>query len=173
MAHQPKGQEQLTPPHRPAAPTGEEKREQGLVGGGGGYRKSESRVSFFNIPPAGGRGAANTQQFMTKETREWVQYGSAVGMLACGVVLSVWGFATPPRGEISDSVLWFFAQCLIYAGSIFGVSIYINDKITGKFADLQEKIRQAMADGHSSNNSKKKGNNGKGDRETDSGHKEV
>jgi hypothetical protein len=28
------------------------------------------------------------------------------------------GFVVPPTGEISDSVLLFFAQCLIYAGSI-------------------------------------------------------
>ena len=51
-------------------------------------------------------------------------------MLLAGVALSVAGFLVPPVGEISDSVLWFFAQCLIYAGSIFGVSIYVQSKFT-------------------------------------------
>ena len=57
-------------------------------------------------------------------------------MLIAGVALSVAGFIAPPYGEISDSVLMFFAQCLIYAGSIFGVGIYIQ----GKFADLQNNL---------------------------------
>lgn len=66
---------------------------------------------------------------MKKETKESVQIFTAVGMLAAGAALSVAGFCVPPLGEIHDSVLWFFAQCLIYAGSIFGVSIYVTTKI--------------------------------------------
>lgn len=73
---------------------------------------------------------------MKKETKESVQIFSAIGMLIAGTGLSIAGFFTPPVGEIHDSVLWFFAQCLIYAGSIFGVGIYIN----GKFKHLQDKL---------------------------------
>lgn len=65
---------------------------------------------------------------MRKETKEDVQVCTAVGMLIAGVGLSVAGFIVPPTGQIHDSVLWFFAQCLIYAGSIFGVAIYVNTK---------------------------------------------
>lgn len=67
---------------------------------------------------------------MTKEDRTKYQVYSALAMLLAGVALSVAGFLVPPVGEISDSVLWFFAQCLIYAGSIFGVSIYVQSKFT-------------------------------------------
>lgn len=67
---------------------------------------------------------------MTKETRTTYQVFSALAMLLAGVALSIAGFIVPPVGEISDSVLWFFAQCLIYAGSIFGVSIYVQSKFT-------------------------------------------
>ena len=35
----------------------------------------------------------------------------------------------PPEGEIDGSVLMLFAQILVYAGSIFGVKIYIKDLI--------------------------------------------
>ena len=65
---------------------------------------------------------------MTRETRINIQYFSAIGMLFCGVALSVAGFVVAPVGEISDSVLWFAAQTMIYAGSVFGVSVYINEK---------------------------------------------
>ena len=73
---------------------------------------------------------------MTKETRTDVQIYSAIAMLVAGVALATAGFIVPPTGEISDSVLLFFAQCLIYAGSIFGVSIYIHTK----FAELKSVI---------------------------------
>lgn len=75
---------------------------------------------------------------MTKEDRTKYQVYSALGMLLAGVALSVAGFLVPPVGEISDSVLWFFAQCLIYAGSIFGVSIYVQSK----FTELKEEINK-------------------------------
>lgn len=75
---------------------------------------------------------------MTKEDRTKYQVYSALAMLLAGVALSVAGFLVPPVGEISDSVLWFFAQCLIYAGSIFGVSIYVQSK----FTELKEEINK-------------------------------
>ena len=75
---------------------------------------------------------------MTKEDRTKYQVYSALAMLLAGVALSVAGFLVPPVGEISDSVLWFFAQCLIYAGSIFGVSIYVQSK----FSELKEEMNK-------------------------------
>lgn len=54
---------------------------------------------------------------------------TAVAMLASGVGLSVAGFIASPFGEISDSVLWFFAQCLIYAGTALGFDVMIETKI--------------------------------------------
>jgi len=53
-------------------------------------------------------------------------------MLASGVGLSVAGFITPPLGEISDSVLWYFAQCLLYAGTALGFDVMIERKLNKK-----------------------------------------
>ena len=75
---------------------------------------------------------------MTREHRVNIQYFSAIGMLVCGVALSVAGFIVSPVGEISDSVLWFAAQTMIYAGSVFGVSVYVNDK----FRSITDKLNQ-------------------------------
>lgn len=68
-----------------------------------------------------------------------VQMWSAVGMLVSGVALSVAGFIVPPLGEISDSVLWYFSQCLIYAGSVFGVSAYMRRKLTEIRTEIEKK----------------------------------
>lgn len=61
-------------------------------------------------------------------------------MLIAGVGLSIAGFIVPPTGQIHDSVLWFFAQCLLYAGSIFGIGLYVN----GKFNHLADKFTNLM-----------------------------
>ena len=50
-------------------------------------------------------------------------------MLASGVGLSVAGFIAPPFGEISDSVLWCFAQCLMYAGTALGIDVMVDYKL--------------------------------------------
>ena len=73
---------------------------------------------------------------MTREQRVNLQYYSAIAMLICGVALTVAGFIVPPTGEISDSVLWFAAQTMLYAGSVFGVNVYVQDK----FNSIQEKL---------------------------------
>lgn len=64
---------------------------------------------------------------------------SAFIMILAGIALSVWGFIVPPLGEISDSVLWFLAQALLYAGSIFGVSVYVQNKFNEFRANFIEK----------------------------------
>ncbi len=53
----------------------------------------------------------------------------ALMMLMSGIALSVAGFVVDPVGEISDSVLWYVSQALIYAGSVFGVTVYIDRRL--------------------------------------------
>ena len=78
---------------------------------------------------------------MKKETRESLQVGSALGMLALGMALTVAGFIVSPLGEIHESLLGLFAECLIYAGSIFGVAIYIQTKYAELRAYVEERTR--------------------------------
>ena len=73
---------------------------------------------------------------MAKETRTDIQVFSAIAMLVAGVGLSIAGFIVPATGEISDSVLMFTAQCLVYAGSALGINVYINSK----FSDIKQQL---------------------------------
>mgnify|MGYP003290667030 CR=1 FL=1 len=54
---------------------------------------------------------------------------SSVAMLLGGFGLTVAGFIVPPVGEISDSVLWAMAQCLMFAGAGMGIDYFIDKKI--------------------------------------------
>lgn len=79
---------------------------------------------------------------MKKETKENIQYGSALGMLVLGGGLAIAGFIVVPTGEIHESVLWMFAQCILYAGSVFGISVYV----TGKFKYIEDKLLKKKED---------------------------
>ena len=77
---------------------------------------------------------------MTKETKENVQISSAMAMHVGGFLLAVAGFIVPPTGQIHESVLGIFAECLIYAGSIFGVTIYIQSKYSALRSYVDKKL---------------------------------
>lgn len=59
---------------------------------------------------------------MRPNLKEW----TAIGLLAFGIILAFVALLMPPPGEIHDSVLYIFAQILIYCGSIFGIDSYIR-----------------------------------------------
>ena len=63
-----------------------------------------------------------------KDTKEKIQYASAVLMLVSGTVMGFLALGMNGWHTIPDSVLWFVAQCFVYAGSIFGVAMVINYK---------------------------------------------
>lgn len=54
---------------------------------------------------------------------------TAIVLLTFGIILAFIALMMPPPGEIHDSVLYIFAQILIYCGSIFGIDSYVSKKI--------------------------------------------
>ena len=64
---------------------------------------------------------------MKRNTKEWIQYGSAIALLTSGVAMAFLSFFLN-GGDLKDSVLWYVSQTLVYAGSIFGVGIYVQSK---------------------------------------------
>lgn len=74
---------------------------------------------------------------MPNGVKENIAYGSALFMLLFGVVLTTAGFIIPPAGQVHDSVLYVLGQCLIFAGSVMGVSAYT----TGRMRDIEHRVR--------------------------------
>ncbi len=73
-------------------------------------------------------------------TKDWIQYGSALGMIVSGIILSFLSYFQ--NGDISEGILWYMAQALTYAGAIFGVSVYFRTKLD----DLRTTIRHDIYD---------------------------
>lgn len=67
---------------------------------------------------------------MKQNVKDWLQYGSAIALLVFGVALTIGGFIVDPLGIVDGSVLWVLGQTLLYAGGVFGISIFTKNEIT-------------------------------------------
>ena len=75
---------------------------------------------------------------MTPNVREGLQYGAAIGMLVSGVVLTFLSFFLN-NYVVSDGVLWYVSQTLVYSGAIFGVNVYFKTKLVkNELANMQK-----------------------------------
>ena len=63
---------------------------------------------------------------MKKDIKDYIMIISALVTLASGIVLSFLSFFLS-RYHIHESVLWYFAQTLMYAGSCFGIGAYVRN----------------------------------------------
>ena len=63
---------------------------------------------------------------MENRTKTTAQTLSAFLMLLSGVALNVASFAVPPVGELSNSVMTYMGEALIYAASVFCLTVYAN-----------------------------------------------
>lgn len=75
-----------------------------------------------------------------KYKRETAAYITAICAFIAGWGMTIAGFIVPPTGEISDSVLWVLGQALIYAGSVFGVTMYFRNQMEQFRTDTRKYI---------------------------------
>lgn len=78
---------------------------------------------------------------MTKERKDAIATYSALGMIIFGAILTAAGFCVTPVGTIDDSVLWVLGQCLLYAGGIFGVTLYTKHRFDEMDRQLAYMVR--------------------------------
>ena len=83
-------------------------------------------------------------------TKDWIQYGSAIGMIVSGIVLAFLSFFRND-GDISEGVLWYVAQALTYAGGIFGVSIYFKTKLGDFESRAKREIKELIENRYENN----------------------
>ena len=108
-----KGEQGKTPltPFRGSQPTG------------GKWVEQPSRRQ---LPLKGDGGSTLSISTMKRVTLKSI---SALIMIVFGMVLAFIALFMPPQGEIDESVIYVFAQVLIYAGSVFGFDVFITQRI--------------------------------------------
>ena len=78
---------------------------------------------------------------MKQNTKDWIQYSSAIAMIASAIILAFGAFIV--TSNIASGVLIYIAQALCYAAGIFGVSVYFRTKL-GEFESSTKKQMEAM-----------------------------
>lgn len=85
---------------------------------------------------------------MSPNVREGLQYSAAIGMLLSGIVLTFLSFFLN-NYVVSDGVLWYVSQTLVYSGAIFGVNVYFKTKLgnfesrlKGELASIMKQVKE-------------------------------
>lgn len=72
------------------------------------------------------------------EKKDIIHYVCAVGMIIFGCVMCVASFCLSESHVVDDSVLWILGQSLLFAGSIFGVGLYVNARVESEFLKIKK-----------------------------------
>ena len=81
---------------------------------------------------------------MSQDIKDWVHYGSAIGMLISCVVLTFISFLT--LHLVHNSVLMYVALCITFAAATFGVTLYFRNSLGQFGAEMMEDIRFIIRD---------------------------
>ena len=79
---------------------------------------------------------------MTRSTKDYYQYISAVAMILSGIILSFISFFF--FFFLTNGVLWYTAQALTFAGGIFGISLYFRTNLGEFKSDIKEFINTKL-----------------------------
>ena len=63
----------------------------------------------------------------------------ALPIFASGIVLSFLSFFLS-NYTIEDSVLWYFAQTILYAGSVFGLTMYVSSTRKAILSEVNDRL---------------------------------
>jgi adenosylmethionine-8-amino-7-oxononanoate aminotransferase len=77
---------------------------------------------------------------MKKETKDVIQYGSAVAMVGTAIGLSIFSFIW--LGLIHASVLTYTGEAVGFACAVFGLTVYSRSKVQEAREELQEEFEQ-------------------------------
>lgn len=72
------------------------------------------------------------------DTKQKTAYWTAIIAFVCGWGLTIAGFIVSPLGEVSGSVLAVLGEAMVYAASVFGVTLYFSNEMMKFKRDTRE-----------------------------------
>jgi hypothetical protein len=81
---------------------------------------------------------------MLADTKERIQYATAIAMIASAVLMAFICFFLN-HYKVEETVLWYVAQCLVYAASIFGISLAIKTKMGEVKNEVKQYVDQELS----------------------------
>ena len=73
---------------------------------------------------------------MKQNTKDWLQYSSAITMLGSAIALAVWSFAR--ISEVHNTILAYVGEAIAFAAAVFGLALYARNEIQREFRKWQK-----------------------------------
>lgn len=80
------------------------------------------------------------------DIKQRTAYITAIIAFFAGWGLTIAGFCVPPTGEVSGSVLAVLGEAMVYAASVFGVSMYFGHEMEKFRHDTRQYIDRLETD---------------------------
>lgn len=81
---------------------------------------------------------------MKQNTKDWIQYGSAIAMLASAIVLAFVSFFCIQY--IHSSVIAYVGEAIAFAAGVFGLALYTHNEIKRQFKRMGRDSAQGVVD---------------------------
>lgn len=73
---------------------------------------------------------------MKQNTKDWVQYASAIAMLVSAIALAFWSFYK--LSEVHGSVLAYVGEAIAFVAGVFGLALYAKNEIKKEFRNWRQ-----------------------------------
>ena len=73
---------------------------------------------------------------MKQNTKDWMQYASAIAMLISAIAIAIWSFAR--LSEIHNTVLAYVGEAIAFAAAVFGLALYARNEIKKELRKMLE-----------------------------------
>ena len=81
---------------------------------------------------------------MANDKKEKAAYWTAIIAFIIGWGLTIAGFIVDPLGEVSRSVLAILGEAMVYAASVFGVTLYFRNQMEKFRSDTRTFLEDKM-----------------------------
>ena len=85
------------------------------------------------------------------DTKQKTAYWTAIIAFVCGWGLTIAGFCVSPLGEVSGSVLAVLGEAMVYAASVFGVTLYFSNEMMKFKRDTRQYLKDKEYESDSEN----------------------
>ena len=72
---------------------------------------------------------------MKQNTKDWIQYSSAIAMLVSAIALALWSFYA--LSEVHGSVLAYVGEAIAFVAGVFGLALYAKNEIKKEFRNWE------------------------------------
>lgn len=75
----------------------------------------------------------------TIETKEKLQYSTAIGALIVGVCICIVDFIAPVFGDIHNTSLYILGEFITFTGAVFGISLHYRNELDNFKQEIKKK----------------------------------